>query len=97
MVNLLPEGRGPWGWDGPLDRQAKDALATQKPDVFWPAHQSDLPYSQLERLVNLGSLPAFGFKVACFSLKIRGGGAGPARVLAILPDSDIPDLIVPAG
>jgi kynurenine formamidase len=74
-----------WGWDGPLDRQAKDALAAQKPGVFWAAHQSDLPYSQIERLVNLGSLPAFGFKVASFPLKIQGGSAGPARVVAILP------------
>jgi kynurenine formamidase len=40
---------------------------------------------QIERLVNLGSLPPSGFKVACFPLKIRGGSAGPARVVAVLP------------
>ena len=75
-----------WGWDGPLDRQAKEALARREKGVFWAAHQCDLPYSQIERLVNLGALPAFGFKIACFPLKIRGGSAGPARVVAILPD-----------
>jgi kynurenine formamidase len=75
-----------WGWDGPLDRQAREALARQEPGVFWAAHQCDLPYAQIERLVNLGSLPPFGFKVACFPLKIRRGSAGPARVAAILPD-----------
>jgi kynurenine formamidase len=74
-----------WGWDGPLDRQAGEALARQEPGVFWAAHQCGLPYSQVERLVNLGSLPPSGFKVACFPLKIRGGSAGPARVVAILP------------
>lgn len=74
-----------WGWDGPLDRQAREALEKQQPGVFWAAHQSDLPYSQIERLVNLGSLPPSGFKVACFPLKIQGGSAGPARVVAILP------------
>jgi kynurenine formamidase len=58
----------------------------QQKGVFWAAHQSDLPYSQIERLVNLGSLPPFGFKVACFPLKIQGGSAGPARVVAILQD-----------
>ena len=47
-----------WGWDGPLDRQAREALARQEPGVFWAAHQCDLPYSQIERLVNLGALPA---------------------------------------
>ena len=52
-----------WGWDGPLDRQAREAISRQEPGVFWAAHQCDLPYSQIERLVNLGSLPASGFKV----------------------------------
>ena len=75
-----------WGWDGPLDRQAKEALARREKGVFWAAHQCDLPYSQIERLVNLGSLPPSGFKVACFPLKIQGGSAGPARVVAILMD-----------
>jgi kynurenine formamidase len=75
-----------WGWDGPLDRQAKEALARQEPGVFWAAHQADLAYSQIERLVNLGSLPPFGYKVACFPLKIQAGSAGPARVVAILND-----------
>jgi kynurenine formamidase len=75
-----------WGWDGPLDRQAKDALEHQAPGVFWAAHQCDLPYSQIERLVNLGSLPSHGFKVACFPLKIQRGSAGPTRAVAIVPD-----------
>jgi kynurenine formamidase len=73
-----------WGWDGPLDRQAREALARQEPGVFWAAHQTDLAYSQIERLVNLAALPPFGFKVACFPLKIKGGSAGPARVVAVL-------------
>jgi len=75
-----------WGWDGPLHRQAREALLRQESGVFWAAHQSDLPYSQIERLMNLGALPPFGFKVACFPLKIRGGSAGPTRAVAILPD-----------
>lgn len=75
-----------WGWDGPLDRQAREALQQQAPGVFWAAHQSGLAYSQIERLVNLASLPAVGFKVACFPLKIQGGSAGPSRVVAVVPD-----------
>jgi kynurenine formamidase len=75
-----------WGWDGPLDRQAREALARGEPGVFWAAHQCDRPYSQIERLVNLGALPPTGFRVACFPLKIVGGSAGPARVVAILDD-----------
>ena len=77
-----------WGWDAPLDRQAREALASGQPGVFWAAHQADLAYSQIERLVNLDALPPSGFTVACFPLKIAGGSAGPARVVAILPDGD---------
>jgi kynurenine formamidase len=74
-----------WGWDGPLDRQARAALARQETGVFWAAHQCDLPYSQIERLVNLSTLPSSGFTVACFPLKIQGASAGPARAVAIVP------------
>ncbi len=75
-----------WGWDSPLDRQARQALEAGEQGIFWEAHQADLPYSHIERLVNLGGLPPFGFSVSCFPLKIKGGSAGPARVVAILPE-----------
>lgn len=54
--------------------------------VFGVAHQADLPYCQIERLVNLCSLPATGFTLCCFPLKIVNGSAGPARVVAIIND-----------
>ncbi len=73
-----------WGWDVPLDRQAREAMAKGEKGVFWAAHQVDLPYAQIERLVNLKDLPECGFKVACFPLKIKGGSAGPARVVAMV-------------
>ena len=75
-----------WGWDAPLHLQAKQALERDRPGIFWAAHQCDLAYSQIERLVGLDALPPVGFKVACFPLKVVGGSAGPARVVAILPD-----------
>ena len=73
-----------WGWDAPLHIQAQEAVASGQPGVFWAAHQADLPYSQIERLCNLGALPPHGFTVCCFPLKIVGGSAAPARVVAIL-------------
>ena len=75
-----------WGWDRPLHLQAAEALERDEPGIFWAAHQADLPYSQIERLVNLGELPATGFQVACFPLKVEGASAAPARVVALLPD-----------
>ncbi len=73
-----------WGWDRPLNMQAAEALERDAPGVFWEAHQCDLPYSQIERLVNLGELPPTGFQVACFPLRIKGASAAPARVVALL-------------
>ncbi|MCS7059424.1 MAG: cyclase family protein [Meiothermus sp.] len=73
-----------WGWDRPLHLQAQEALAQNRPGIFWAAHQADLPYAQLERLCNLGVLPSTGFRVACFPLRIVGASAAPARVVAIL-------------
>lgn len=75
-----------WGWDAPLHFQAEEAKRSEQPGVFWAAHQVDLAYSQIERLCNLGSLPGEGFQVACFPLRIEGGSAAPARVVAIVPD-----------
>ena len=75
-----------WGWDRPLHMQASDALERDEPGVFWAAHQCDLPYSQIERLFNLGALPLSGFTVACFPLRLIGGSAAPARVVAIFED-----------
>jgi kynurenine formamidase len=73
-----------WGWDAPLHLQAEEAKAKGEAGIFWEAHQADLPYSQIERLVNLHQLPATGFQVACFPLKIARASAAPARVVAIL-------------
>jgi kynurenine formamidase len=75
-----------WSWDAPLHLQAQEALERDQPGVFWAAHQADLPYAQIERLVNLGELPATGFQVACFPLRIVGASAAPTRAVAILPD-----------
>lgn len=75
-----------WGWDAPLHMQAERALEERRTGIFWAAHQADLPYAQIERLVNLAELPDDGFTVACFPLRLVGGSAAPARVVAILPE-----------
>ena len=46
----------------------------------------DKEYCHLERLTNLDQLPSTGFKLCCFPLKVEGGSAGPARVVAIIED-----------
>jgi kynurenine formamidase len=75
-----------WGWDAPLNIEAENAIAECEQEIFWAAHQAGISYSQIERLVNLSSLPATGFKVACFPLKIKNGSGAPARVVAMFDE-----------
>ena len=76
------------GMDVSLPTLARQAKETGRSDLFWGAHfvGVDKEYCHIERLTNLDKLPSFGFKVCCFPLKVRGGSAGPARVVAILKD-----------
>jgi kynurenine formamidase len=74
-----------WGWDMTLQLQAERAIAKNKPGIFWAAYQIDAAYSHMERLVNLAALPACGFRVACFQLRIKGASGASARIVAILP------------
>jgi kynurenine formamidase len=73
-----------WSWDRPLHLEAAEALERDEAGIFWAAHQADIPYCQIERLHGLAALPATGFRVACFPLRIVGASAAPARVVAIL-------------
>jgi kynurenine formamidase len=78
-----------WGWDVPLPVLAAQARESGRGDLFWEAHYVgiDREYCHLERLTNLDQLPSFGFKVCCFPLKVKGGSAGPARVVAIIEEA----------
>jgi kynurenine formamidase len=75
-----------WGWDLPLRYLVKKAKETKSKDLFWQAHLVglDREYLHMEQLTNLSALPAYGFKVAVFPLKIKGASAAPARVVAII-------------
>lgn len=76
-----------WGWDRPLWMQAKEAVEKNETGIFWQAHQVDLAYSQIERLVNLERLPPTGFVVSCLPLPLVGGSGAPARVVAMIEQS----------
>ncbi|BDS14218.1 cyclase family protein [Aureispira anguillae] len=75
-----------WGWDLPLGYLAQQAKKTNNRELFWEGHLVGLDYEYLhmEQLTNLKALPPHGFKIAVFPLKIKGGSAAPARVVAIL-------------
>jgi len=77
-----------WGWDLPLPYLIKKAKETNDKNLFWEAHLigTEKEYLHMEQLTNLGSLPYTGFKIACFPMKIVGGSAAPARVVAMMDD-----------
>ena len=77
-----------WGWDLPLPYLIKKAKECNNSELFWEAHLVgvDHEYCHMEQLTNLDSLPTTGFQVAAFPLKIKGGSAAPARVVAIVKD-----------
>ncbi|OLB79505.1 MAG: cyclase [Actinobacteria bacterium 13_2_20CM_2_71_6] len=75
-----------------LDAPFGDIIAryreTGDRSVLWPAHFAgrDREYCQIERLGNLEALPPYGFRIACFPVKVARAGAGWARAVALLDD-----------
>jgi kynurenine formamidase len=78
-------GTDGWGWDIPMHIQVQEYLKDPRPGIIWAAHYvgREKEYCQIEKLANLDQLPLFGFKVACFPAKIKGGSAGWTRAVAI--------------
>jgi kynurenine formamidase len=74
------------GFDRPYKFMMADFMRTHNPSVLWPAHffGRKKEYAHIERLTNLDKLPAHGFKIICFPVKIKDVGASWARVVAIL-------------
>jgi len=79
-------GTDGWSWDAPfIHTQAKYA-ASGDASLIWEGHKAgrEIGYCHIEKLHNLESLPARGFTVSCFPVKVRGGSAGWTRAVAIL-------------
>jgi cyclase len=76
------------GFDGPFEPMIKRFLQTRDPGVLWPAHflGRRRPYYQIERLRNLGSLPARGFVVIAMPVLIAGTTAAWTRAVAFVPE-----------
>jgi kynurenine formamidase len=77
-----------WGWDLPFHHQIRFAKERNDATLFWQGHLVGRrqPYWQMEQLRGLDQLPAHGFDVAVFPLRLKGASAAPARVVAFLYD-----------
>lgn len=79
-----------WGFDRPFVHITERVRETGDASIIWEAHYAGIrtPYCHLEKLANLDLLPAHGFKVACFPVKITGGSAGWCRPVGIIEDGE---------
>ncbi len=82
-----------WGWDRPFWAIKADYEKTGDPSIIWEAHYvgREKTYLHIEKLANLDYLydtlkKPYGFKVACFPVKVKGGSAGWCRAVAIIEE-----------
>lgn len=75
-----------WGWDLPFHVQIKQSRETSDRSLFWAGHLVGRrkPYWHMEQLRGLDQLPAHGFDVAVFPLRLKNASAAPARVVAFV-------------
>ncbi len=81
-------GTDGWSWDAPFSHTAKRFAETGDASLIWEGHKAgrEIGYCHMEKLSNLEALPAFGFKVACFPVKIEKASAGWTRAVAIFDE-----------
>jgi kynurenine formamidase len=82
-------GTDAWGLDRPFSAIREEFAKTKDKSIIWCAHYAGIEkeYCQIEKLANLDKLPRpYGFKIACFPIKIRGASGAWARVAAIFKD-----------
>lgn len=74
------------GWDRPFHVMIEEYQKSGDKTKIWDAHFAcrDVELYVVQQLVNLDKLPAHGFKVSFFPLKIARASAAPARVVAFL-------------
>jgi kynurenine formamidase len=79
-------GTDAWSWDAPFVHTKTKFEQSGDASLIWEGHKAgrDIGYCHLEKLHNLEALPADGFTVCCFPVKIRGASAGWTRAVAIL-------------
>ena len=78
-------GTDAWSWDAPFVHTAKRYAETHDARLIWEGHKMGrhIGYCHIEKLHNLEALPAHGFTIACFPVKIARASAGWTRAVAI--------------
>ncbi len=79
-------GTDAWSWDAPFVYTAKRVAESGDASLIWEGHRAgiEIGYCHMEKLANLEQLPATGFDISCFPVKIKAASAGWCRCVAIL-------------
>src|SRR5262249_18612459 len=66
-------GTDGWSWDAPFSHTKRRIKEGGSVDLIWEGHRAgrEIGYCHLEKLHNLEILPAKGFSIACFPVKIH--------------------------
>jgi len=82
----LVGGTDALGWDRPFMAMIMDYQSTGDKKYIWDAHfaHRQKEFFVVQQLANLEQVPAKGFKVGFFPLKLVGASAAPARVVAFV-------------
>ncbi|GAA0750605.1 cyclase family protein [Ideonella azotifigens] len=78
-------GTDAWSIDASYPKMKERSLALG-PQAVWEAHfvGREREFCAIEKLTNLATLPAAGFWVAAFPIKVQSGSAGWSRVVAFV-------------
>ena len=81
-------GTDGWSWDAPFIYTMKKYTETHDASLIWEGHRAgrEIGYCHIEKLHNLEALPAHGFTIACFPVKIKAASAGWTRAVAIIEE-----------
>ena len=79
-------GTDAWSWDAPFEHTRRRVEETGDYGLIWEGHKVGRQrlYCHLEKLHQLELLPATGFTVVCFPVRIRKASAGWTRAVALL-------------
>jgi kynurenine formamidase len=81
-------GTDGWSWDAPFSATKRKIAEGGDPSLIWEGHRAgrEIGYCHIEKLSNLEKLPADGFQVVCFPVKVHRGSAGWTRAVAIIDE-----------
>lgn len=79
-------GTDAWSWDAPFRYTAERWAENHDSSQIWEGHRAgrEIGYCHIEKLHNLEALPATGFTISCFPVKVHRASGGWTRAVALL-------------